>query len=101
MSTSDDPAPHLRPRGEFAMRHAARLSGRLRLDLQVQRDTLLHELRALDTDLERLATRRFEILETLGATRDRLWPRAEWCHGRRPPATTNRLRHRRRPTRRC
>ncbi len=74
-----------RPYGEFAMRYAARLNREVRLRLHGQREDLFFTLERLDDELQALARQRQAILTELGELRDRLWPRVDWCHGRRPP----------------
>jgi hypothetical protein len=75
----------LRPLTEFPMRYESRLNRRVRVDLQVRREEILTEVARLDTELVELSTARRELLDELTDLRDRLWPRVEWCHGRRPP----------------
>ena len=78
-------APAISGRDRFAMRYASKLNTEVRHQLENHRSALLTELRELDGDLQVLSSRRRALLRQLGDIRDRLWPRVEWCHGRRPP----------------
>ena len=82
MSASRKP---LRPHGEFLIRYASSLNRSVRVHMQTERDALLTSLTQLDDELQELSAKRREILRNLGDLRDRLWPRVDWCHGRRPP----------------
>jgi hypothetical protein len=76
------PSPN---RGRFAMRWESGLRKHERIRLHTEREALLAEMAILDGQLESLATRRREIVASLDERRERLWPRVEWCKGRRPP----------------
>lgn len=58
-----------------------------RVDLQTQRDELIHRLDELDRQLDELADQRRAIIDELTELREALYPPVAWCHGRRPPNT--------------
>ena len=69
----------------FFMRMASGIPRFRRMEMQAERDALLRRLDELDEGAEELARRRREVLAGLGTLRDRLYPRLEKVHGRRPP----------------
>ncbi len=73
-------------RPTYLQRIQADLHPRVRRQHQVDRDELLVTLRTVDDSLEQLSAQRVQILDQLDALRDRLWPEAPNCRGRRPPA---------------
>jgi hypothetical protein len=69
----------------FDIRRASGLPLFGRVDVQVDRDALLHRLETLDQQMAALTDERIAIIDELARLRDVLYPPIPWCHGRRPP----------------
>jgi len=91
---ADLPPPRPRPRrptdgcgrcGTHDLRRASGMSWWARVDLQVERDALLHRLERLDDELEELSRERQAIVAALTDLRELLYPPIPWAKGRRPP----------------
>jgi hypothetical protein len=70
--------------GDRWLRMESGLTSRRRRTLQIQRDALLAELEALDTEAAGLAARRAEIVGSLADAREMLYPPVSWAHLRIP-----------------
>jgi hypothetical protein len=81
----DPPTPP--PAGKWLSpnRRRSRLSPPVRRRIQVERDDALARLSDLDRELLDLTNRRIELLDHLGAMREKLWPVEPKYKGRRPP----------------
>lgn len=66
-------------------RMASRLRGGARLDLMIEREEWIDELRQLDAEADGLIARRKEVRATLRQIRNQLWPVVPTTRGRRPP----------------
>jgi hypothetical protein len=55
------------------------------VEVQTERDALLHRLGKIDDRLLSLSEERRAIVDELTILRDALYPTVPWCHGRRPP----------------
>ena len=72
---------HARPLPPAGLGHPRRA----RLELQVERDALVHRLGRIDQTLLGLTDERHSIVDALAALRDDLYPPVPWCRRLRPP----------------
>ena len=72
------------------LRRTSTMSLWARVDLQVERDALVHRLARIDRRLSVLTDERLAIVAELAQIRDDLYPVVHWCHGRRPPGRRRR-----------
>lgn len=69
----------------FALRLVSGLRLGERVELQTERDTLIHRLGQIDGRFRELTAERRAIVVELAALRDTLYPVVAWAKGRRPP----------------